>query len=42
LILDALVPKLWVFAVSQLFYGLARGLQRGQAIERNRIISVEK
>ena len=42
LILDALVPMLWVFAVSQLFYGLTRGMQRGRQIERNRKISVEK
>jgi hypothetical protein len=42
LILNALVPMLWVFAVSQLFYGLARGMQRGRQIELNRKISFEK
>lgn len=29
LILDALTPMLWVFAGSQMFYGIARTLQRG-------------
>jgi len=33
---------LWVFAISQLFYGLARGWQRGSQIERNQEISIEK
>lgn len=42
LVLDALTPMLWVFAISQLFYGLARGWQRGAQIERNQEISIEK
>lgn len=42
LVLDALTPMLWVFAISQLFYGLARGWQRGSQIERNKEISIEK
>lgn len=42
LVLDTLTPMLWVFAISQLFYGLARGWQRGSQIERNKEISIEK
>lgn len=30
LIFDVLIPMLWVFAISQLILGLARGLQRGR------------
>lgn len=42
LILDALTPMLWVFAISQLYYGLARGWQRGSQIEHNQVVSVKK
>jgi len=42
LVLDALTPMLWVFAISQLFYGLARGLQRGFQIERNQVVNIQK
>lgn len=42
LVLDTLTPMLWVFAMSQLFYGLFRGWQRGVQIKNNRNISVEK
>jgi phosphatidylglycerophosphate synthase len=42
LVLDALTPMLWVFAISQLFYGLARGWQRGCQIEHNQKVSIEK
>lgn len=42
LVLDALTTMLWVFAISQLFYGLARSLQRGAQIKSGRNISVEK
>ena len=36
LLLDKLTPMLWVFAISQLFYGLARGWQQGCRINRKR------
>lgn len=42
LVLDKLTPMLWVFAVSQLFYGLARGWQRGYQIGRNQEVSIKK
>lgn len=42
LVLDELTPMLWVFAASQLFYGLARGWQRGCQIDRNQKIKIEK
>ena len=42
LLLNALIPMLWVFAVSQLFYGLGRGCQRGYQIGRNQEIRFEK
>jgi phosphatidylglycerophosphate synthase len=42
LVFDTLTPMLWVFAMSQLFYGLFRGWQRGVQIKNNRNISVEK
>lgn len=42
LVLDTLTPMLWVFAISQLFYGLSRGWQRGTQIEKNQRISIEK
>ena len=32
LILDALTPMLWVFAISQVFYGLARAIQRARQL----------
>ena len=42
LVLDELIPMLWVFALSQLFYGLTRGWQRGRDIDRNQKIKIEK
>ncbi len=42
LVLDALMPMLWVFALSQLFYGLAFGWQRGRGIDRNQKVKIEK
>ena len=42
LVLDALMPMLWVFAISQLFYGLARGWQRGWQIQHKQVVSIEK
>ncbi|AGH81048.1 hypothetical protein PCNPT3_05530 [Psychromonas sp. CNPT3] len=35
LIFNLLTPMLWIFALSQIFYGLYRGLQRGQELENN-------
>lgn len=34
LVLNTLTPMLWVFAISQFIYGLARGWDRGRKIER--------
>ncbi len=42
LILDKLTPMLWVFAISQLFYGLARGWQRGYRIDHNQHTTIKK
>ena len=41
LVVDELTPMLWVFAISQLFYGLTRGWQRGFQI-RNQTVTNEK
>ena len=35
LVIDKLTPMLWIFMISQLFHGLARGWQRGWQISRN-------
>ncbi|VAW19106.1 hypothetical protein MNBD_ALPHA09-573 [hydrothermal vent metagenome] len=35
LIFDAIIPMLWVFAVSQLYYGVVRSWQRGRQIYLN-------
>ena len=35
LIFDAIMPMLWVFAVSQLYYGVVRSWQRGRQIYLN-------
>ena len=37
LILNALTPMLWIFAISQVFYGLARSLQRGRQLHLNQV-----
>ena len=42
LLLNALVPMLWVFACSQLFYGLGRVCQRGYQIGHDQKIRFEK
>ena len=42
LILNTLMPMLWLFAASQLFWGLARALQRGCQIERNQNSTITK
>lgn len=34
LVMDTLTPMLWVFAVTQVIYGLGRGWQRGSQISR--------
>ncbi|MFT5124959.1 MAG: phosphatidylglycerophosphate synthase [Candidatus Omnitrophota bacterium] len=34
LIFNQLIPMLWIFAGSQLFYGIARTLQRGRRLQR--------
>ncbi len=42
LVIDKLIPMLWIFAISQLFYGLARGWQRGCQIDRNQTVTNKK
>jgi len=42
LVIDKLIPMLWIFAISQLLYGLVRGWQRGRQIGCNQIVTIEK
>ncbi len=42
LVVDKLIPMLWIFAISQLFHGLARGWQRGCQIYYNQIVTNKK
>jgi len=42
LILNNLTPMLWVFAVSQFYYGVVRSWQRGRQIARNNQIEITK
>jgi phosphatidylglycerophosphate synthase len=42
LVLNQLMPMLWLFAASQLFYGLFRSWQRGQQIDRNQQTPIDK
>ena len=42
LLLDMLTPMLWVFAVSQLYYGLSRGWQRGVEMDANQLGAISK
>ncbi len=42
LVLDILTPMLWVFAASQLFYGLQRSWQHGRQISRDQTLLVQK
>ena len=42
LVIDKLTPMLWVFAISQLFIGLARCWQRGWQIDHNQTVTIEK
>ncbi|CAG20599.1 CDP-alcohol phosphatidyltransferase family protein [Photobacterium profundum] len=42
LILNILTPMLWLFALSQAFYGLYRGLQRGLNLEHHKNDDVKK
>jgi phosphatidylglycerophosphate synthase len=37
LICNQLTPMLWLFACSQIFYGVARSLQRGRQLDRNEL-----
>lgn len=42
LILNQLTPMLWVFAISQLYYGLTRVWQRGRQIAHNQPMAIKK
>ncbi len=42
LIFNQLTPMLWVFAISQLYYGLMRGWQRWRQIARNQPMEIKK
>ena len=42
LVFDQLIPMLWVFAASQVVWGLCKCWIRGRHIEQNRKISVQK
>jgi len=42
LILDKLTPMLWIFAISQLLWGMVRGLQRGYCIGRDQRVLIRK
>ncbi len=42
LLFNVLTPMLWVFAGSQLIYGLARPIQRGRKIDKNLLIEISK
>ncbi len=42
LVLNALTPMLWIFAVSQLFYGVFRAVQQGSQIGENAKSPVKK
>ncbi|MBL4590465.1 MAG: hypothetical protein JKY96_00755, partial [Phycisphaerales bacterium] len=37
LIFNVISPMLWVFAASQLFYGVARSFQRGRQLHLNQL-----
>lgn len=42
LIFNTIIPMLWVFAISQVFYGLYRGWQRGRQLHFNQQITIKK
>jgi len=42
LVFNVLTPMLWLFAITQLFYGLVRGWQGGLQISRNQQNSIKK
>jgi hypothetical protein len=42
LIFNILEPMLWVFAISQIFYGLYRGWQRGYHMAHNQQFTIKK
>ena len=42
LIFNQLTPMLWIFAISQLYYALVRGWQRGRQTARNQPMEIKK
>ncbi len=42
LLLNALEPMLWIFAASQVFWGLYRGIQHGLEIHKNTGLPIQK
>ena len=42
LIFDQLIPMLWIFAASQVFWGTYKSLQRGKNIDANHKLSIQK
>jgi hypothetical protein len=42
LVFDQLTPMLWIFAVSQLFWGTFKSWQRGKNIDANHKLSIQK
>ena len=42
LIFNILEPILWVFAISQVFYGLYRGCQKGYQMANNQKVTIKK
>jgi len=42
LIFDVIIPMLWVFAISQIFYGIYRGWIRGHKLYFNQQITIKK
>lgn len=42
LVFDQLIPMLWVFAASQMFWGLYRSWLRGRSIAENRSVALQK
>ena len=42
LIFNVIIPMLWIFAISQLFYGVYRGCKRGHKLHINQKITIKK
>lgn len=42
LIFNVIIPMLWIFAVTQIYYGLYRSWQRGQQLQINQEITIKK